>query len=247
MRTLHSGSFRDDPTRLIRAARYAARIGGTIERRTLVDARRDRGHLGALTAGRFGDAWRLLLDESDAAAALELARRLKIPQSRESRWIVPKAALGAAESAEEFWAAIGLLDRDPGIAAWLPESVGVNRRERTALEAGGELRRARRGIAQMTRASAVAGELKRYPDSALQAAERVWSGTSGSAVARFLEGRAGVRSPISAGRLMELGVERGPELGRWLEWIEAAIWDGQLDPDDAASVARIEQRIRLSR
>lgn len=247
IRTLHTHSFRDDPTRLIRAARYASRIGGTIERRTAADGRRDRGHLLSLSAGRFGDAWRLLLNEADSTTALELARGLKIPQSREPRWIVPSVASRTSDSPEMFWASIGLLERDPHVASWLPRSVGMNGRERRALEAGAKLRGCRRSLGSMRRPSAIAELLGGFPHDALLAAERVWSGASGAAIARYRRRRSMVRSPISAARLMEIGVEPGPAIGRWIAVIEGAVWDGELDPDDAASVARMEQRILYSR
>ena len=247
IRTLHEHSFRDDPTRLVRAARYAARIEGTIDRRTLADARRDRRHLTTLTAGRFGDAWRLLLEEADAPSALGIARRLKIPQSREPRWTVPPAVVAATDGAETFWASMELVGREPNISDWLPKSVGLNRVERSALEAGAELRVARRSIGSMRRRSSVARALKRYPDSALRAAARVWGGPSGSAIGEFLALRESVRSPISAHRLIELGIEPGPQLGRWLAVVEDAVWDGELDPADASAITRMEQQIRLSR
>ena len=246
IRTLHARSFRDDPTRLIRAARYAARIGATIERRTITDARRDRDHLRSLSPERFGDAWRLLLQEPNPPAALVFARRLKIPQSRDPRWKVPKRALQSSRYPEQFWSSIGLVSREPQIEEWLPESVGMNRRERAALEAGARLRLARRSIGQMRRASNVALSLKRFPDSALEAAQLNWSGTSRHSVSSYLMRREGIDSPFTPARLMQLGIERGPRLGRWLEQIESEIWDGVLDPSDASSVARMEQRIRLS-
>ena len=99
----------------------------------------------------------------------------------------------------------------------------------------------------MRRASRVAEALGRFPDVALFAAKRVWSGTSGAAVSRYLERRASVQSPITAERLMELGVGQGPDIGDWLKRVDAAIWDGELDPADPESVARMEQRIRWSR
>lgn len=247
IRTLHEGSFRDDPTRLVRAARYAARIGGVIERGTMADARRERHHLAALSPERFGDAWRLLLGERDACAALTFARRLKIPQSREARWSVPPSALGASEGVEHFWASIGLLSRDREIVDWLPRSVGLQRRERIALQAGVTLRLQRRSIGRTRRASRVAAILERFPEAALEAAGRVWDGASGLAIRRFLERRREIQSPISARRLQELGVEAGPSMGRWLRRVEDAIWDGELDPGKPESVARMEQRIRLSR
>lgn len=247
VRTLHASSFRDDPTRLIRAARYTARIGGTIERRTMADARRDREHLKALSPARFGDAWRLLLQESNAVRGLEFARRLRIPQAREPKWVIPKRALQSSGDPERFWASTGLLSHEPQIAEWLPESVGMNRRERTALEAGVRLRAARRSIGQTRRASSVALRLKQFPNSALEVAQTIWSGPSQLAISNFLERRERIASPITAERLLELGIEQGPKIGDWLEQIESAIWDGELDPSDASSVARMEQRIRLSR
>lgn len=247
VRTLYGHSFRDDPTRLIRAARYAARIGGTIERRTMADARRDREHLKALSPARFGDAWRLLLQEPNAVRALESAQRLRIPQSRDPRWIVSGRTTQLSGDPERFWASTGLLSREPQIAEWLPESVGLNRRERTALESGVRLRAARRSIGQTRRASSVALRLKQFPNSALEAAQTIWSGPSQLAISNFLERRENIATPITPGRLLQLGIEQGPKIGGWLEQIESAIWDGELDPSDASSVARMEQRIRLSR
>jgi tRNA nucleotidyltransferase (CCA-adding enzyme) len=247
IRTLHRRSFQDDPTRLIRAARYASRIGGTIERRTAADGRRDRRYLTSLSVGRFGDAWRLLLNETDSSTALELAQALKIPQSREPRWNLSRAVLRVSDSPELFWTSVGLLERDPSVADWLPRSVGMNGRERRALEAGAKLRGCRRSLGSMRRPSVIAGLLGGFPDVALQAAEHVWSGASGAAIARYRQRRSMVRWPISAARLVEVGVEPGPAIGRWLAVIEAAVWDGELDPDDPASVARMEQRIRYSR
>ena len=247
IKTLHSGSFRDDPTRLIRAARYAARIGATIERQTARDARRERHHLQSLTAERFGDAWRLLLEEPDPALALSIARRLKILQSREPRWTVPPAAIRACRSSETFWASVGLLDRDPTITGWLPRSVGMHRTERLALAAGGSLRQLRKSLGNARRPSRVAAQLTAFPDPALEAASRLWSGQSGAAVSAYLQRRSEVRSPISPADLIELGLQPGPEIGETISELEAMVWDGELDPEDQSAVVRMKQRIRLSR
>ncbi len=245
IRTLHDLSFRDDPTRLIRAARYAARIGGSVAPQTRREARRRRSHLAEITAERFGDAWRLLLQESDAVAALDWARRLQIPQGRLASWTIATTVLEAAESPDMFWSSVGLTQPERTVRL-LPQSVGLTRSERISLDAGHALRRQRRRLGQLKRPSAIAVVLRGVPDGPLEAAARLWDGPSGAAVSDFLARRDAMRSPISARRILELGAPAGPSVGRWLSIIEAALWDGDLDAADGDAIAQFEERIRLA-
>lgn len=247
IRSLHADSFRDDPTRLIRAARYAARIDGQIERRTAAWARRDRALLSTLSADRFGDAWRHLLQDTAAQGALVLSRRLRIPESREPRWVLPSGVPAWPRGTDSFWSRVGLTNRVPRIDQWLPRSVGMTRRERVCLATGARMRGLRRSIGAMRRHSSVAATLHNVPDPTLEAAASLWNGSSGEAVAMYLRRRKSVRAPISASRLSELGVERGPSTGRWLRKLEGLVWDNELDPHDPAAIALAEERIRLSR
>jgi tRNA nucleotidyltransferase (CCA-adding enzyme) len=77
LRVLHDGSFTDDPTRALRAARYAARLGLTLEPRTaeLLAA----ADLASVSADRVEAELCRIARESDPAAALDLlvAWRLK--------------------------------------------------------------------------------------------------------------------------------------------------------------------------
>lgn len=246
IRTLHRDSFRDDPTRLIRAARYAARIDGVIERRTLQDARRDRHLLSALSAGRFGDAWRLLLRDVSATDALKLAARLKIPQSRDPRWSVSVRRASDVRSPEHFWAAVGLRSSDREIAGWLPRSVALHRTEFAALAGAAQLRAMRRRLGRCRKPSKIAESVSQIPVAVLEAAAVEWRGPSGDAVRSYLCRRASIRSPIPADRLLELGVLQGPQIGEHLRRLTAMVWDGELDPDDPEAVARMEERIRWS-
>ncbi|MYB21895.1 MAG: CCA tRNA nucleotidyltransferase [Chloroflexi bacterium] len=247
IRTLHADSFRDDPTRLIRAAQYAARIGGQIERRTAASARRDRALLGRLSADRFGDAWRRLLQDTAVQEALVLSRRFRIPESREPRWALPSRVYEWPQGAESFWSCVGLTSSDPEIDQWLPRSVGMTRREQVSLAMGAELHKSRRRIGVMSRPSSVAAALQRIPHPTLEAAVQLWDGPSGDAVAMYLTRRESVRAPISASRLSELGIERGPSTGKWLRKLERLVWDNELDPHNPADIALAEERIRLSR
>jgi tRNA nucleotidyltransferase (CCA-adding enzyme) len=72
LRVLHDGSFRDDPTRMLRLARYAARLGFEPDPHTagLVDP----ALLSTVTGSRLGAELRLLLGEPQPAALLALER-----------------------------------------------------------------------------------------------------------------------------------------------------------------------------
>jgi tRNA nucleotidyltransferase (CCA-adding enzyme) len=76
LRVLHDASFRDDPTRLLRLARYAARLDFEAEPHTdalATDAVAD-GAIGTVTGARLGAELRLLLREPQPAALLALER-----------------------------------------------------------------------------------------------------------------------------------------------------------------------------
>src|SRR3954449_12528749 len=69
LRVLHDASFRDDPTRLLRVARYAARLHFAVDPATdelFAEAVRDRA-LDSVTGSRLGDELRLLAGEPQPA------------------------------------------------------------------------------------------------------------------------------------------------------------------------------------
>ncbi len=72
LRVLHDASFVDDPTRLLRLARYAGRLGFTVEPQTraLVDAAVATSALSTITGPRIGTELRLLSREPDPLSAL---------------------------------------------------------------------------------------------------------------------------------------------------------------------------------
>lgn len=71
LRVLHGASFRDDPTRALRAARYAARLGFRLERGTerALRAAVRGGALGDVSGERIAHELQRLLVERDPAAA----------------------------------------------------------------------------------------------------------------------------------------------------------------------------------
>jgi tRNA nucleotidyltransferase (CCA-adding enzyme) len=80
LRVLHDASFIDDPTRLLRMARYAARLGFEVERSSATLAREAiaAGALGTVSGARIGAELRLALGEPGAVAALAAMSELGV-------------------------------------------------------------------------------------------------------------------------------------------------------------------------
>jgi tRNA nucleotidyltransferase (CCA-adding enzyme) len=92
---LHDHSFEDDPTRLLRLARYAARLGFTIapHTRTLADQAIRNGALDTVSGTRIGNELRLLASEPDPVAAFQMVTALGLPWSLDAD--LARAALAA--------------------------------------------------------------------------------------------------------------------------------------------------------
>jgi tRNA nucleotidyltransferase (CCA-adding enzyme) len=96
LRVLHERSFLDDPTRLWRAARYAARLGFGLEEGTerLAKQAVAGAALATVTGPRLGNELLLALGEPDPAAALAAAYELGLlPAGAHPRRAVVRAAL----------------------------------------------------------------------------------------------------------------------------------------------------------
>ncbi|HEX3802369.1 MAG TPA: hypothetical protein VHV75_05985 [Solirubrobacteraceae bacterium] len=95
---LHDSSFEDDPTRLLRLARYATRLGFEIAPRTraLAEQALSNGALDTVSGTRVGNELRLLAGEPDPVAAFQAAADLGLPWSLDAD--VARSALKALPS-----------------------------------------------------------------------------------------------------------------------------------------------------
>ena len=262
VRVLYERSFVDDPTRLVRLCRYAARIGGRPERRTGQLARSAAPGLADLSPARFGDAWRALLRDSAAAEALRRARRLGLPQARLPGWEISARAASVVRDGQgsgqggsrggsrggaalRCWAAVGLTCAELSVVVRLPNVAALRRQERAALQAGAALRRSKQRIAHARRLSLVAELVAHAPYPALDVAAELWKGYAGKCVGEIVERRDGVRSPLSGAELLALGVPQGPLIGAWLRRLEEAMWDGVWEGDEDGGVEGAEHWVRL--
>ena len=76
VRVLHSDGFRDDATRILRAARYAVRLGFTLDAQTERFLKRDVNYLDTISPARLRDEFDRVIEEDRAVSILELLHSL---------------------------------------------------------------------------------------------------------------------------------------------------------------------------
>jgi tRNA nucleotidyltransferase (CCA-adding enzyme) len=252
VRVLHDGSFLDDPTRLLRALRYEARLGFAMhpdtERLARLAAEEDA--LETVSGPRVRDELLDLLAEAQAAAAVARMAELGIDRALHPALVadaalVASTSLGAvALGADRSLAALAALcSESPGVlVAWLA-ALHLTAGQREAV-----VRAARRasGIAERLHSrehtpSELAAVLGGEPPEALALALAL--GAPSEPILRWAEELQGVRLEISGQDLIAAGVPEGPALGRALEKTLARKLDGLL----AGREEELETALRLAR
>ncbi len=242
LRVLHDASFIDDPTRLLRLARYSARLRFHIEPHTLSLTQQAlaAGALNTVSRARIGAELRLALGEADAVAALSALDELGVLDAVEPRLQFDAALAGRA---------LELLPDDGRPDLLLLGSL------LTALAAGGDGEQAmfelldglefpaperERAIRTALGASAISSQLAvaRKPSEihavlSTHTLEAVALGaaTSSSAVPaarQWLQQLRFVRLEIGGEDLLAAGIPSGPEIGRRLAGVLALKLDGRV-------------------
>ena len=238
IRTLHRHSFRDDPTRLIRACRYVARLEGRLAPGTGRDARASMRYLAALSRDRFGEAWRRLLSDPAAGEALRQAGRLRLTEARQPGWVLPSSVVQSfagleradpnGDPAVRFWALCGL-SLGPDVAASLPGSCTLNREERRTLADGMALRTSRGSLGRASLSdSGAASALRPRGEVAKRAAAALWRGRAGDRARQDVALWSAAVSPIGGAELVALGVAPGAAVGAWLRRLRDGVIDGEI-------------------
>jgi tRNA nucleotidyltransferase (CCA-adding enzyme) len=244
IRILHPGSFRDDPTRIFRAARYAARLGFAVDSETERLARDAvaEGLVGELSGARVRADMLALLGESAAtvAAALRLAEGLGLLAA-----VAPGLRAERVDLLERLDAVHGRFAA--GIPIWRPRLALIARgSNESAVRALVERLRLRRADADAVRAAVGAAEtlgaklaaaaapsdvaelLDRLPpDPALVIAAR--GGPGADAAELYLARLRGIRLEIDGTVLHdELGLPPSPRVGEVLAELLRRKRNGQL-------------------
>jgi tRNA nucleotidyltransferase (CCA-adding enzyme) len=248
LRVLHDRSFIDDPTRLLRLARYASRLGFEIEphtRELALGAARD-GALKTVSGPRIGAELRLLAREDDPVAALRALRDLELDRAIDPRFELEDEQL--ARRALELLPEDGRSDRlvlaiasravPAGELRSLLDRLGFEAADRDAI------------VAAATAADGLAGALAgaRRPSEIAQVASGAGpelvalAGALGPAeAAREWLGRLRqVRLELDGGDLLAAGVPEGPAVGRGLAAALAAKLDGRAQGREQELAAALE-------
>jgi tRNA nucleotidyltransferase (CCA-adding enzyme) len=248
VRVLHDDSFVDDPTRLLRALRYEARLGLALEPDTERLARRAAaaGGLRTVSGARVRDELLDLLGELEAPAAVERLRDLGLDQAMHPALqadpeLVASAALGAVTlGANRALSALAALIAGAPfeLDGWLSdlhlqahERDAVRRAARVAPSLAAELRRD-------LRPSELYDLLVREPPEALALALAMRAPPD--PILRFVTDLRPVELEIGGEDLVAAGVPESPAVGEALRTVLRRKLDGELSGRDEELAAALE-------
>jgi tRNA nucleotidyltransferase/poly(A) polymerase len=261
LRVLHRRSFHDDPTRALRAARLAPRLGFVLardSRSSLRDALRD-GAFGRVSGDRLRREFVKLFDDCrlglDPTRALRLLSDLHVLGALEPGLTLEREAttslrrLGRA-IASPAWRAARWRPWVVGLSLWLaPAAPSLRRRTLRRLSVRGETAQ-RIGAFATSRDTwvravdrgrgrgSVDAVLRRLDEEDLQALHATVAPAVRRRIVRYANEDRSRRLPVNGDDLLAAGLE-GPAIGQALARIRTAFLDGAVsDRTEALALAR---------
>lgn len=229
---LHERSFSDDPTRLLRLARYAARLGFEPDAHTrkLAEEAIAGGALQTLSGPRIGSELRLLAAEDEPLAAFAAAAELRLPWTLDRERTTEALALLPADGRADRLVLAAVFERQisPGgspseLAATL-DRLGFNAHDRDAVaQAAGRAT----SLARRLERARSGAEIAAAVDGAQSEAVALAGAHAGREQARtWLEDLRHRALEITGADLLAAGIAEGPALGAGLAAARAALLDG---------------------
>lgn len=244
LRGLHSGTFRDDATRMLRLMRYAARLRFRIHPVTARWLREGLPAMPAISAARIHRELRRTLDEPRAAHALRLAQRYGVLSAVHPAMGTDAVAAALHTTARRGGGAEALLVALTvgGDADGVADRIGLTRRERTLIAHANRLL----SDASLSRPglppSEVAAIVGNAPIVAAQAAASLLTGGARRNLLRYLAATPR-RAHLTGRDMLRLGVPQGPSVGRAL----AVLRNARLDRRVATRTGEVRLVGRLLR
>ena len=242
IRVLHAKSFVDDPTRILRAVRYAARFGFTIEPETarlISEALADHA-LSTLTPDRLRHEIERVFQEPDPAVPLRLGDPFGVWAAIHSRLTarhIPHA--GGVQQAPLTWLAALVWPLNAGEGAALSSRLNAPSDWARVISDTVRIRDMGSSLADASRPSEVCAMLDGLAPDALRGAIMVADDPVGDRIRRYLSEWWSVAPRLRGTDLMALGVPPGPEMGEALRELRRARLDGETQSvQDEEALAR---------
>lgn len=230
IRVLHPESFLDDPTRILRAVRYAARFGFAIEPETarlMAEALAGRA-LSTLTGDRLRHEMQRTFEETNPAAALRLAHDCGVLAAIHPALTgghLPDAGTEPAAPLTWLAALVWPLGVEEGVA--LSARLNAPSDWARVIEDTAKLRALTPELDAAQKPSEVCALLDGLAPDALRAAIMLASGHVAERLRSYLSQWWSVAPRLRGTDLLALGVPAGPEMGEALRELRRARLDGE--------------------
>lgn len=269
LRVLHPASFRDDPTRILRGVRFAARFGFTFERKTLTLLKGcvREGCIGSVSGKRIYTELKLICTEDEPRRGLALLGKYRILESidpalgrdalRQRRMKRLAVAIGrvnisAGEAFAESWLCwiTGLflgLKRREGVR--LADRLDLPRKvKETGLWVASELPRTSLKLSRLdaSRAYRVVRLLRQVQPGGITHLFAASGRKGRNLIVAYLKTWRHVEPSLKGRQVVALGVDKGPLVGRMLERLLELRLQGKLtSPED--EITYVRRRVRSRR
>ncbi len=239
MRVLHEASFQDDATRILRAVRYATRLGFEIEASTAGWLTRDLGYIDRISGARLRRELLLLLREESAVDAAVLAQELGVlasihPALRLTRAVAEGWRVALARphrvAADELGLCVLLEPATGASATAVATRLHLTARQEKALLDLARLESLSSSL-KATREDGVAAVamLDGKEPAAIEALAIREGGDTAAACEAYLAHWRHIRPLLRGGDVVALGLSAGPAVGEMLSALRAARLRGQVE------------------
>jgi len=242
LRTLHPRSFEDDPTRMLRAARFIARLNLRLAPESAAQLPQALPHIAALSGERLRHEFDLILSDAAPAHALRWLAEQGVLQAIhprltfDERLVTIYANLPALNAPDDLdplvlrWAIFGgIFPDDPALL----ERLALPRNVRKALS---EVHRARLAFAALPHEappSQIARALEPFCPEAILAAALFGTPLDLARAQRYLHVWRHARVAADGNFLRTLGLKPSPLFGKLLARLRDAVLDGDVETPEA--------------
>ena len=254
LRALHAGSFRDDATRMIRAARYASRLQFKLHAETEAWLKSDASRIGTVGPDRLRNEFNRLWREKKPVEGLIMLQSWGVLDHlpTASNWVSGLYSFSMSDRE----AAARPDDADDADVHWALIASTVGTEYETLIDTfhlAGSSRRAiddirlwkERGSASFSEAKTTGRPsdfmdvLALFEPAALEALYLTGDATEARAIASYLGTWRHVQPELNGNDLLEMGLRQGPLIGKFLDQLRKARLDNLvLNRDDEVQLVR---------